>query len=158
MESSITSATSNVIQKTSTHVTSQLTAHLFEDPLSNKTIPCGLDLVSLNIQRGRDHGLAGYPNWREYCGLKRPKNFDDLKGDLDPQALENIAALYNDVDDVDLYSGALAEIPQGDGIVGPTFTCLIADQFERIQAGDRFWYELPNQPGSFTEGLQIYLF
>ena len=148
---SVTMTTSNVIQKTSTHVTSQLTSHLFEDPTSNKTIPCGLDLVSLNIQRGRDHGLPGYTKWRKYCGLKKPDTFSDLKSDLDPDALDAISKLYSSVHDIDLYTGALAEIPKSDSIVGPTFTCLIGEQFKRLQQGDTFWYENANQSGSFSE-------
>jgi len=149
---SINSATSNVIQKYSTHVSSQLTSHLFEDPIGNSTVPCGLDLVSLNIQRGRDHGLPGYIVWREYCGLGKVDTFSDLKGYLDNQALEQISMLYESVDDVDLYTGALAEIPKSDSLVGPTFTCLIVDQFTRLQKGDRFWYEFAEQPYPFTEG------
>ncbi|XP_076759483.1 uncharacterized protein LOC143428473 isoform X2 [Xylocopa sonorina] len=151
VKSSVTSATRNMIQMTSTHVTSQLTNHLFEDPVANLTVPCGLDLVSLNIQRGRDHGLPGYTKWREYCGLGRPESFSDLEGHLDPQSLNDIASLYQNVHDVDLYTGALAELPKAGGIVGPTFSCLIADQFVRLQRGDRFWYELPGQSYSFTE-------
>ncbi|XP_076677160.1 uncharacterized protein LOC143373634 isoform X2 [Andrena cerasifolii] len=151
VKSSVTSATRNVIQMTSTHVTSQLTSHLFEDPTANATVPCGLDLVSLNIQRGRDHGLPGYTRWREHCGLGRPESFSDLEGHLDPQTLEDISTLYASVHDVDLYTGALAELPKAGGIVGPTFSCLIADQFVRLQKGDRFWYEIAGQPHSFAE-------
>ncbi|XP_024940632.1 uncharacterized protein LOC107267540 isoform X2 [Cephus cinctus] len=152
VESSINSATSNVIQKTSTHVTSQLTRHLFEDPMGNVSVPCGLDLVSLNIQRGRDHGLPGYTKWREFCGLSKPATFLDLSDQLDSEALDQISKLYRYVDDIDLYTGALAELPASDGLLGPTFTCLISHQFVRLQQGDRYWYETPDQPHSFTEG------
>lgn len=157
VERSVNSATSNVIQKYSTHVTSQLTNHLFEDPMANSTVPCGLDLVSLNIQRGRDHGLPGYTVWREYCGLGKMKTFDDLNEYLDRQALKEISMLYESVDDMDLYTGALAEIPKSGTLVGPTFTCLIVDQFARLQKGDRFWYEFADQPYPFTEGT-VYKF
>lgn len=149
---SVTSATTNVIQRYSTHVTSQLTSHLFEDPMVNSTVPCGLDLVSLNIQRGRDHGLAGYTMWREYCGLGKVGTFSDLEDHLDHQALKQISMLYETVDDIDLYTGALAEIPKSDSLIGSTFTCLILDQFARLQTGDRFWYEFVEQPYPFTEG------
>ncbi|XP_057340597.1 peroxidase [Microplitis mediator] len=161
VESSILSATTNFIQKTSTHVTSQLTRHLFEDPLSSQTnsynsthhlpfVPCGLDLVSLNIQRGRDHGLPGYTAWREFCGLVRPRNFLQLRGIVDPDSFKQLPLLYEDVDDIDLYTGALAEIKISDGLIGPTFTCLISQQFQRLQSGDRYWYESSQSPYPFT--------
>ncbi|XP_015113381.1 chorion peroxidase [Diachasma alloeum] len=156
VESSVMSATSNNIQRTSPHVTSELTRHLFEDPIDrneeNKPrLPCGLDLVSLNIQRGRDHGLPGYTSWREYCNLTRPENFGDLEGVMNSETLGEIRKIYGEVDDVDLYTGALAEKTTEDGIVGPTFGCLIGDQFQRLQRGDRFWYENREQPHPFSE-------
>ena len=36
-----------------------------------------------------------------------------------------------------------------DGLAGETFLCLIGDQFARQKWGDRFFYDLGNQKGSF---------
>lgn len=111
----------------------------------------GLDLVALNLQRGRDHGIPGYVKYREICGLTRVTSFNDLKRIFsNPQVADVMAQLYNDIEDIDLFIAGSSEKVLPGAVVGPTFTCIIGEQFRRIKNGDRFWYENPNQAGSFT--------
>lgn len=37
-----------------------------------------MDIVSLDIQRGRDHGIPSYTQYRKYCGLKDIQSVEDL--------------------------------------------------------------------------------
>jgi len=37
-----------------------------------------MDIVSLDIQRNRDHGIPSYTEFRNYCGLKDIRNVEDL--------------------------------------------------------------------------------
>jgi len=99
----------------------------------------GMDLVSLNIQRGRDHGVAGYNDVREQLGLPRITSFDDpiWQGDFG----QKLAQVYESPDDVDLWVGGLAEQSSGDALLGPTMTQILAEQFTGIRDGDRFWYQ-----------------
>lgn len=99
----------------------------------------GFDLAALNIQRGRDHGLADYNSTRAAYGLPRVASFAEITSN--PKVQADLAALYPDVNSVDLWIGGLAEDHALGSSVGPTFQRIIADQFERIRAGDRMWYE-----------------
>jgi hypothetical protein len=98
----------------------------------------GLDLASLNIQRGRDNGLASYNDTRAALGLKPAKTFADITSDTAVQA--QLASVYGTVDKVDLWVGGLAEKHINGGSMGQTFTKIIADQFQRLRDGDRFFY------------------
>jgi len=60
--------------------------------------------------------------------------------------------LYGSVDEIDLYIGGVSEKPLKDALVGPTFVCLIGDQFSRLRRGDRFFYEEGGHPSSFDQG------
>lgn len=59
---------------------------------------------------------------------------------------------YENVEDLDLFSGGVSELPLVDGIVGPTFACIMGIQFNHLKFGDRFYFEHGNQDGSFTAG------
>ena len=99
----------------------------------------GFDLASLNIQRGRDHGLADYNQVRVDYGLDPVESFADMTSDLALQAA--LEAAYDSVDEIDLWVGGLAEDHVEGGSVGETVRAILADQFTRLRDGDRFWYQ-----------------
>ncbi|XP_071451651.1 salivary peroxidase/catechol oxidase-like [Hetaerina americana] len=129
--------------------TTELTNHLFQGDLQ-----FGLDLVALNVQRGRDHGLAPYADWREVCGFKKPTRWEDLLEIMERETVEVLRGIYNSVSEIDLFIGGVGErggLGGSSSLLGPTFTCLIGDQFARLRRGDRFYYEEGGQPSSFNE-------
>lgn len=99
----------------------------------------GVDLVALNIQRGRDHGLLSYADMRKQLKLPQVKQFSDVSSDAEVQV--RLAATYDKVDDIDLWVGGLAEDHQAGALVGPTVRAILLDQFTRLRDGDRFWYQ-----------------
>ncbi len=99
----------------------------------------GFDLVALNIQRGRDHGLNDYNTTRQAYGLDAVESFADITSDVELQ--EKLESLYGDVDNIDLWVGLMAEDHLRGASVGELTSTIIADQFQRLRDGDRFYYE-----------------
>lgn len=99
----------------------------------------GFDLAALNIQRGRDHGLADYNAVRAAYGLKKVTSFADITPDKATQSA--LAATYGSIDKVDLWVGGLAEKHLPGSSLGETFTRILVDQFMRLRDGDRYWYQ-----------------
>ncbi len=109
----------------------------------------GFDLASLNIQRGRDHGLPGYNDARWAMGLSPKASFAEVSTDPDTQA--RLASVYVDVDDIDLWVGVLAEDPVNGGHVGELAFHVIKRQFEALRDGDRYWYRIRLSPAEIAD-------
>ncbi|XP_014291722.1 peroxidase [Halyomorpha halys] len=126
-------------------LTSEITDYLFRNGK-----PFGRDLRAIDIQRGRDHGLASYNDYREFCGLPRAKHWEDFKDFINPENVQKLSVLYQHPDDVDLVVGASVEAHIKDTLTGPTFLCIMTEQFYRTRVGDRFFYERGDHHGAFT--------
>ena len=81
---------------------------------------------------------VGYNRFRRECWY----GVDDFEGlvadgSVPRDLVDTLHLLYDDVDDIDLYVGGTIEnIAPGD-FLGPTFRCIIGDQFNRLKRGDR---------------------
>ena len=64
-----------------------------------------LDIVSLNIQRGRDHQIQGYPFYKKMCGLGNTEKWDDLKDLIPEKAVHDLQHAYKNPGDIDFYIG-----------------------------------------------------
>jgi len=116
---------------------SELTEKLFK--LAHEL---ALDLGALNIQRGRDHGLPSYNHYREWCGLPRARSFQEFRNEIQSvDSIRTLQELYGHPDNVDLFIGGMLEDVVQGARMGPTFMCIIVDQYRRTRLGDRFWYE-----------------
>ncbi|GMT22833.1 hypothetical protein PFISCL1PPCAC_14130, partial [Pristionchus fissidentatus] len=127
---------------------SQLLNTELTEKLFNRNVDIALDLASLNIQRGRDHGLPGYAEYRRFCNLSVPVNWVDMEPIVkDADVVSKLRTLYGHPANIDVWVGGITERRHSEGLVGPLFACIIAEQFKRAREGDRFWYE---NPGVFT--------
>ena len=73
----------------------QVRNHLFEgSPSDHEKQGLGLDLIALNIQRGRDHGIPGYIEYRKICQAGPFATFDDLHSNISPEVCICLIHLY----------------------------------------------------------------
>ncbi len=99
----------------------------------------GLDLAAININRGRERGLADYNTVREDFGLPRIENFSQLSEN--PWLNEMFELTYGEVDKIDLWVGMLAEDHMSNALFGETVMTILIKQFMALRDGDRFFYE-----------------
>ncbi|KAF6106794.1 thyroid peroxidase [Phyllostomus discolor] len=131
----------------------QVPAQLINEELTDRLFVLSsegtFDLASLNLQRGRDHGLPGYNAWRAFCGLPPLRSRADLsRAVTDAGVADRILALYQHPDNVDVWLGGLVEEPLPGARTGPLFACIVGRQMKALRDGDRLWWE---HGGVFTE-------
>uniref|UniRef100_H2Z325 NAD(P)H oxidase (H2O2-forming) n=1 Tax=Ciona savignyi TaxID=51511 RepID=H2Z325_CIOSA len=129
------------------------------------------DLMALNIQRGRDHGLPDYNTARESFGLKKRVSFEEINPynvlvnniinrtnsptylccmifNVQQFSLTSLPfQLLQDLNDT--HGGDISKMDVWTGGLletlptgpGELFRLIIRDQFLRIRDGDRFWFE-----------------
>lgn len=121
----------------------------------------GIDLLSFDILRSRDHGVPAYYKFRKMCNMRTNiKVFNDLAPLVTNNGIIQLRQNYKSVYDVDLIvAGALEVISAAKnasehdlGFFGPTFECIIAQQFHRFKAGDFYFH---SHSGQFTEGKEL---
>ncbi|MBK8501860.1 MAG: peroxidase [Saprospiraceae bacterium] len=131
-------ATSNSQQNLDCKVIDELRNFLFGQPGSG-----GLDLVALNINRGRDRGLMDYNRLRTYFSLPLLESFGQISSDPVMQA--GLEEVFGDVNKIDAWVGMLAEDHVDNSMFGPTAHSIILDQFASLRNGDRFYYETASE-------------
>ncbi|CAA0296400.1 hypothetical protein ALT721_1410026 [Alteromonas alvinellae] len=101
--------------------------------------------------------MPSYNDMRAQFGLERRQSFSEVTSNTELQlALE---ATYDSVDDIDLFTGGLAEDPVAEegSQLGPLFRAMVTEQFEALRDGDRFWYQnyLTDEELDMIEGVTL---
>lgn len=131
----------------------------------------GLDLMALDIQRGRDHGLPSYNETRRSYLLSEVLNVTDITASEDvrallveaygliaPEDLQSEDMVDPNIENIDLIVGALAEDHLNGTSVGELVLTVVADQFARLRDGDRFYFlnrDPLNGPGLYNLQAQL---
>lgn len=100
----------------------------------------GLDLASININRGRERGLIHFNALREALGLRPYSVFQQLN-----YSNKNVSQLmlstYRNINNIDPWVGMLAEQRMPGAIFGETLMAMFNYTFIRMRDGDRFYFE-----------------
>lgn len=150
VEAFLLGASHQIAENVDTKVVASLQNELFR----RKTK--GIDLVTLNIQRGRDHGIPPYNDAKAMYGLSRKASFEDVTNNKD--VVNTLKRLYRSVDKMEAYVGGLAEPHMEDSELGELFHAALVEQFTRLRNGDRFFYrrlKWPKEMNGMAEILEI---
>lgn len=134
-------------QQMDCHVVDDVRNFLFGPPQAGQG---GLDLASININRGRERGLPDFNTIRQDLGLPKYNDFSEFH--TDSLVGITLASLYDSVDDIDPWVGMLAEKPMPNALFGEVIMTILMEQFQALRDGDRFYYQ--HDPALGTEEIQ----
>lgn len=101
--------------------------------------------------------FCSYADYRRFCNLSVPLTWADMEPIVkDTDVVNKLRNLYGHpgkssnrvtskwlisliAANIDVWVGGITERRHSEGLVGPLFACIIADQFKRLRDGDRFW-------------------
>lgn len=114
----------------------------------------GIDLIATDIQRSRDHGIPSFVDIRRKCKLSPEINsFDDFNLIFNETNVDLLKKVYNSYEEVDFYVGGMLEAFEhvGNPFAGPTFGCIIGENYNNVMGGDRYFYSHPENPYPFKK-------
>lgn len=135
IEAYIRGAIQNPSQEVDVLVHSSIRNFLFSAVPEEK----GFDLIALNLQRSRDHAIPSYNNVRRMYGRPAANNFRQITRNVALQS--KLQSVYGTVDRVEAWIGLLAEDHVRGASMGRTMLKIWQQEFTRMRAGDRFFYE-----------------
>lgn len=117
----------------------------------------GRDLIAVNLQRGRDHGIPDYNTLREDVGLARVTSFSEITSDAAIAAA--MQSVFGDVDHIDAWIGLFAEDHLAGASMGQTAIAVFNEQFGRLRDADRYFYlndsDLTAQDLAFLDSMSL---
>lgn len=100
----------------------------------------GIDLVAMNIQRGRDHALPSYNGIRVKFRFAKAVKFSQITKNKGVQS--NLQSVYGSAGNVEAWPGLVSEDILPGSSMGPTMLAIWKNEFRRIRDGDRFYYQI----------------
>lgn len=79
-----------VAQAMDDSITQEVTNHLFKKD-GNRF---GHDLVSFNMQRGREFGVPGYMEFRKFCGLPVANTWEEMGGTMTNETIYRYQSIF----------------------------------------------------------------
>lgn len=138
METFLRGAYNTTAQEVDTMVSSSLRNFLFSNVDFSHLQFDFVDLIAINIQRGRDNAIPAYNDLRELFGFPRARKFSDITSSLTLQ--NKLSTVYRSPDEIDPWIGLMAEDHAEGASMGPTVRKIWDTEFTRIRDADRHFY------------------